>query len=111
LTKTDNDIIVVNIVLRFIFKGTDMLISIDKRGSINLPLSVRKELGLDPGTHFDLSIEDGGKITLHPVAIYRTVRLSDQGNAKLQEARESGRGRLPDWLRQEMDNAGTDPHQ
>ena len=85
-----------------------MLITIDKRGSINLPLAVRKELGLDSGTCLDLSIEDGGKITLHPVAIYRTVRLSEQGIAKLQEARASGRGELPDWLRQNMQNAISD---
>lgn len=85
-----------------------MLITIDKRGSINLPLAVRKELGLDSGTYFDLTIEDGGKIALHPVAIYRTVRLSESGTAKLKDARASGRGELPDWIRQEMDNAGTD---
>lgn len=82
-----------------------MLISIDKRGSINIPLAVRKELGLDSGTYLDLSIEDGGKIALNPVAIYQTVRLSDQGIAKLQEARASGRGELPNWLRRDMENA------
>ncbi|MBI9085882.1 MAG: AbrB/MazE/SpoVT family DNA-binding domain-containing protein [Desulfobacterales bacterium] len=88
-----------------------MLITIDKRGSINLPLAVRKELGLDPGTYFDLTVEDGGNISLHPVAIYRTTRLSEQGIVKLNEARNSGRGDLPDWMRQEMQNAGTDPNE
>ena len=87
---------------------TNMLITIDKRGSINLPLAVRKELGLEQGSYLDLSVEPGGKITLHPVEIYRTVRLSDQGIAKLKEARESGTGELPGWLRQDMENAGTD---
>ena len=85
-----------------------MLITIDKRGSINLPLAVRKELGLEQGSCLDLSVEAGGKITLHPVAIYRTVRLGDQGNAKLQEARTSGKGELPDWLRRDMQNANPD---
>ena len=88
-----------------------MLIAIDKRGSINLPLAVRRELGLDPGTSFDLSIEDGGTISLHPVAIYRTTRLNDQGLAKLQEARASGTGDLTDWMRQEMKDAGADSNE
>jgi len=86
-----------------------MLITIDKRGSINLPMTVRKELGLEQGTCLDLVIEDGGKITLHPLAIYRTVQLGERGLAKLQEARKSGRGKLPDWLRQEMQRAEPDP--
>ena len=85
-----------------------MLITIDKRGSINLPLAVRKELGLEQGSYLELSVDPGGKITLHPVVIYPSVRLDDQGIAKLQEARESGTGELPDWLRQDMQNAGTD---
>lgn len=84
-----------------------MLITIDKRGSINLPLAVRKELGLEQGTCLDLSVEEGGKITLHPVTIYRTVRLGEQGLAKLKEARESGTGELPNWLRQDMEDAET----
>ena len=71
-----------------------MLITIDKRGSINLPLAVRKELGLEHGSYLDLSVGEGGKITLHPVEIYRTVRLSQQGIAKLEEARNSGTGVL-----------------
>ena len=82
-----------------------MLVTIDKRGSINLPLAVRKELGLEQGTCLDLSIEDGGTITLNPVAVYRTVRLGKGGLAKLQEARESGKGELPDWLQQDMKDA------
>ena len=85
-----------------------MLITIDRRGSINLPLAVRKELGLAQGSCLDLSVDAGGKITLHPVAIYRTVRLGEQGITKLQEARTSGAGELPDWLRQDMQNADTD---
>jgi AbrB family looped-hinge helix DNA binding protein len=89
-------------------KETVMLITIDKRGSVNLPLAVRKELGLEPGSSLDLMVEEGGKITLHPVVIYRTMRLSASGIAKLKEARAGDTGKLPDWLRQEMDHAGTD---
>jgi len=85
-----------------------MLITIDKRGSINLPKAIRKELGLEQGTYLDVTIEDGGKITLHPVAIYRTVQLSEKGLGKLREARESGRGDLPNWLRQDMQSAESD---
>jgi AbrB family looped-hinge helix DNA binding protein len=85
-----------------------MLITIDKRGSINLPLSVRKELGLEQGTTLDLTVDEGGRITLHPVVIYRTTRLSERGIAKLNEARAGGTGELPEWLRREMDDADTD---
>ncbi len=85
-----------------------MLITIDKRGSINLPLAIRKELGLEQGTNLDLTVEEGGRITLHPVVIYRTVRLNDQGLAKLKAARESGTGEMPDWLHQEMNHAEAD---
>lgn len=86
-----------------------MLISIDKRGSINLPLSIRKQLGLDHGHYLDLSIQDGGVIVLQPVAIYPTVRLNDQGIAKLREARESGTGKMPEWMVEEMQSADADP--
>jgi AbrB family looped-hinge helix DNA binding protein len=85
-----------------------MLITIDKRGSINLPLSIRKDLGLTQGSSLDLTINDGGTITLHPVAIYRTVRLNETGLAKINEARTGSTGELPDWLKQEMDHAATD---
>ncbi len=37
-----------------------MPITIDKRGSINLPADVRKSLGLQPGTHLDLQVVEGG---------------------------------------------------
>jgi len=86
-----------------------MLVTIDKRGSINLPATVRKALNLQPGVCLDLSILDGGGLALSPVAVYPTVRLADEGLAKLQQARESGTAALPAWLRKEMDNAATDP--
>ena len=86
-----------------------MLVSIDKRGSISLPAAVRKDLGLVPGTYLDLTILDGGKLALSPVTVYPTVRLSEEGLAKLGEARKSGVEQLPDWLREEMAGAATDP--
>lgn len=85
-----------------------MLIAIDKRGSINLPAAVRKKLRLEKGTYMDLSLSKGGAIVLCPVAIYPTIRLSDRGLAKLREARQSGRGKLPDWLVKEMKSAEAD---
>ena len=86
-----------------------MLITIDKRGSINLPADVRKSLGLQPGTHLDLQVVEGGTLLLNPVVIYPTLRLNEKGIDKLREARESGTGQLPEWLIEEMRDAGTRP--
>jgi AbrB family looped-hinge helix DNA binding protein len=86
-----------------------MLIAIDKRGSINLPLALRRELGLENGTYLELEVVKGGGITLHPVSIYPNLRLSDQGLAKLKAARESGTGKLPEWLIKEMKSARAHP--
>ena len=85
-----------------------MLVSIDKRGSINLPAAVRKDLNLKPGAFLDLTILDGGSLAFSPVAVYHTVRLSEKGMGKLVEARQSGVDKLPDWLRKEMADAATD---
>ena len=85
-----------------------MLIAIDKRGSINLPAEVRKEFGLGIGSYLDLSIESGGAIVLHPVSIYRNVKVSEAGSAKLNEGRKSGTGKLPAWLVKDMKNAEPD---
>ena len=38
--------------------------TIDKRGSINLPSAIRKETGLDTGTHLDIEVLEGGSIVL-----------------------------------------------
>ena len=86
-----------------------MLVSIDKRGSISLPAAVRKDLNLKPGTFLNLTILDGGNLALSPVAVYPTVRLSEKGLDKLVEARRSSSDKLPDWLREEMADAATDP--
>lgn len=85
-----------------------MLVSIDKRGSINLPAALRKNLNLHPGSFLDLNVLDGGHLSLAPVAVYPTVLLSDSGLAKLDEARKCGIGEMPDWLSKEIANAATD---
>ena len=79
-----------------------MLVQIDQRGSLNLPTKIRKSLGLEKGSSLELVIEDGGVITLHPVEIHRTVRLSNQGLEKISQARKSGKGELPKWITDEM---------
>jgi AbrB family looped-hinge helix DNA binding protein len=85
-----------------------MLIAIDKRGSINLPASIRKDLALEIGTYLDLTVQDGGAVLLRPMTVYPTIRLSDDGFNKLNIARSSGAGEMPDWLVGEIKNAATD---
>ena len=85
-----------------------MLITIDKRGSINLPAVLRRELGLNAGSYLKLTVEEGGAIILHPVSIFPNIRLNDQGLEKLREARESGTGKLPKWVVEDMKNARND---
>ena len=46
-----------------------MLIAIDKRGSINLPAALRKELGLVKGSYLELVVEEGSAIRLQPVCV------------------------------------------
>ena len=85
-----------------------MLIIVDKRGSINLPVSLRRQLGLVAGACLDLSVADGGRFILQPVAVYPAVHLNEQGLAKLKEARESATTAMPAWLTDEMAHAQTD---
>ena len=85
-----------------------MLVTMDKRGSISLPVSVRKDLGIKPGSHLELTVEAGGAIYLYPVEFYRTIKLNDSGLLKLQEARESETDKLPDWFEKERNNAKID---
>ena len=89
-------------------KGVNMLVTIDKRGSINLPSTIRKDMGLDVGTRMDLEVLDGGAIMLTPVAIYPTVKLSEKGLKKLADARKSGTVKMPTQLAEQINNAGTD---
>ena len=85
-----------------------MLVTIDKRGSISLPASFRKDLGLGPGSHMELTIEPGGAITLYPVEIHRTIQLNANGLSKLEAARNSESDSFPDWFNQELHHARTD---
>jgi AbrB family looped-hinge helix DNA binding protein len=88
-----------------------MIIAIDKRGSINLPASLRKDLGIKNGDHLNLSVEEGGIIILQPVVIYPTIQLGEEGLRKLKEARESGVGEMPPWFDKEMEDAKADSKQ
>lgn len=85
-----------------------MLIFIDKRGSINLPASLRSQMKLERGSYLNLEVLEGGTIVLSPVAVYPTVQLSEQGLKKLQEARKSGKTEMPEWLKKEIKRAKTD---
>jgi len=85
-----------------------MLVSIDKRGSVGIPQSVRKALNLEPGSNLELQVEEGGAITLRPVVVYGAINLSEAGLRKLVEARESGTTELPTWMREAMDHAAAD---
>lgn len=85
-----------------------MLVTIDKRGSINLPSTIRKETGLDTGMHLDIEVLEGGSIVLTPVAIYPTVKLNGKGLKKLAEARKSGTVKMPALLAKKIKNARTD---
>lgn len=82
-----------------------MLITVDKRGSINLPKTLRKELGIESGSYLNMEIQEGGAIVLHPVTVYPAIRLSQQGLEKLKEARRSGKGKMPEWLIREIKSA------
>lgn len=82
-----------------------MLITVDKRGSINLPKALRNELGIESGSYLDLKVEEGGAIVLHPVSVYPSIRLSTKGLAKLEQARKSGKGKLPEWMVKEIKSA------
>jgi len=69
-----------------------------------LPASIRKDLGIKPGTHLELSVEADGAIYLYPVEFYRTIKLNDSGLLKLKEARDSETDKLPDWFEEECTN-------
>ena len=81
-----------------------MLVAIDKRGNINLPSAIRKEMGLHTGTHLDIEVLDGGSIVLTPVAIYPAVKLNEKGLQKLTEARKSGTMQMPAHLAKQIKN-------
>jgi AbrB family looped-hinge helix DNA binding protein len=89
-------------------KEISMLVAIDKRGSINLPSTIRKEMGLDRGAHLDLTVLEGGSIVLTPVVIYPALKLNEKGLKKLEEARKSGTVKMPAQLAKQIKNARAD---
>ncbi len=84
-----------------------MFVTVDKRGSVNLPSSLRKDLGIGPGSHLELSVEPGGAISLHPVEFFRKIKLNDSGLQKLKDARNSEPSKFPDWFEEIRRDAGT----
>ena len=54
----------------------DMRITVGERGRLVLPSSVRRKLGLKPGTHMLLSTEQDGSLRLRP---YRVVTDQNRG--------------------------------
>jgi bifunctional DNA-binding transcriptional regulator/antitoxin component of YhaV-PrlF toxin-antitoxin module len=88
--------------------GLAMLVAIDKRGSINLPSLIRKEMGLSIGAHLDIVVLEGGSMMLTPVVFYPALKLNEKGLRKLEAARKSGTIKMPAELNRQIDNAGTD---
>lgn len=85
-----------------------MLVTVDKRGSINLPASLRKDLGIEPGSHLEVSVEEGGAIYLYPIEFFRKIRLNPSGMEKLKEARDAEWCKFPEWFEKERRHAGID---
>lgn len=85
-----------------------MLVAIDKRGSINFPSTIRKEMGLNTGAHLDLVVLEGGSIMLTPVVFYPALKLNEKGLKKLEAARKSGTVDMPAALAKQINNARTD---
>ncbi|QTA83464.1 Uncharacterized protein dnl_58740 [Desulfonema limicola] len=88
-----------------------MLVALDKYGSITLPAPLRQKLGLENEIYLELSLEDDGAIVLYPVNVQRNIRLNQKGLNKLEQARKSGTGQLPEWLTEDMKNAEADTDQ
>ena len=86
-----------------------MLVAVDKRGSVNLPSKIRREMGLAAGTHLNLELLEGGAIVLSPVAIFPAIRLNERGLERLAKARKSGTVKMPARLAKQIKNARTDP--
>ncbi len=82
-----------------------MIVALDKYGNVTLPGPVREKLGLDEESYLELTVVDDGIIMLQPVSVQRTIRLNEKGQKKIEEARESGIGEFPDWLKKDMEDA------
>ena len=65
-----------------------MIVTLQSRNTITVPLEVRRALHLEPGDPLEAHV-DGGRLVLTPVAIVpRSLRLSESGAAKEAEAEE-----------------------
>ena len=65
-----------------------MIVTLQSRNTITVPLEVRRALHLEPGDPLEAQV-DKGRLVLTPVAVVpRSLRLSESGAAKEAEAEE-----------------------
>ena len=68
-----------------------MIVTLQSRNTITVPLEVRRELHLEPGDPLEANVE-GGRLVLTPVAVVpRSLRLSEDGAARESAAEEDVR--------------------
>ena len=72
-----------------------MIVTLQSRNTITVPLEVRRALHLEPGDPLEARVDEG-RLVLTPVAIVpRSLRLSESGAAKEAEADDDVReGRI-----------------
>ena len=72
-----------------------MIVTLQSRNTVTIPLEIRRQLDLEPGAPLEASIE-GGRLVLAPVAVVpRALRLTKSGEAKEAEAdRDLEEGRV-----------------
>ena len=65
-----------------------MIVTLQSRNTITVPLEVRRALHLEPGDPLEANVE-GGRLVLTPVAVVpRSFQLAESGAAKEAEAEE-----------------------
>ncbi len=65
-----------------------MIVTLQSRNTITVPLEVRRALRLEPGDPLEANVE-GGRLVLTPVAVVpRSLCLSEDGAAKESAAEE-----------------------
>lgn len=66
----------------------DMILTLQKRGTITVTRELRNKLGIEPGELLEADIENG-RLILTPVSVIpRTLTLTDGGEKKIKEAEE-----------------------
>lgn len=69
-------------------KGDEMILTLQKRGTITVSNDLRKRLGITPGDPLLVTIENG-RLVLTPVSVVpRTLELTPKGEKKIREAEE-----------------------